>query len=78
MPVFLLFILVAASFRHGTVVACPPCMRKKLGKLSLINILPANILFLVLVGPWYLVCTMMSFTEGHSSSLVEKIRPNSF
>ena len=38
LPTFLLFILVAASFKHGLVVGCPACMRKKLLKLGLINL----------------------------------------
>lgn len=75
LPTFMLFLWFGASFKHGTVVACPPCMRKELGKLALINILPANLLFPLLVGPWYSIAALRSLTKGHSSGAHQAIAP---
>lgn len=69
LPTFLLFLGIGASFKHGLVVRCPPCMRKELGRLTLINILPANLLWVVLLLPWYGIATLRSFTSGHSKGL---------
>ena len=65
-PTFMLFLWVGASFQHGTVVACPSCMRARLAKLTVINILPANLLWLLLLLPWYGISALRSFTRGHS------------
>lgn len=73
LPTFLLFILIAASFKHGLVVGCPTCMRKELLKLSLINIIPANILFLVLLLPWYSIAAVLSTTKGHSGAVLKAL-----
>ncbi len=75
LPTFLLFLWFGASFKHGTVVACPSCMRRELGKLALINILPANLLFPLLVGPWYTIAAIRSTTKGHSAKAHELAAP---
>mgnify|MGYP000040308263 CR=1 FL=1 len=67
LPTFLLFLGIGASFKHGLVVACPPCMRRRLGKLTLINILPANLLWVLLLLPWYGIAALRTLTSGHSS-----------
>ncbi len=72
-PTFLLFILVAASFKHGLVVGCPQCMRKKLLKLGLINLLPANILWVVLLLPWYSICAILTTSKGHSGAVLKAL-----
>lgn len=69
LPTFLLFLGIGASFKHGLLVRCPPCMRKELGRLTLINILPANLLWIVLLLPWYGIAALRSFTQGHSKGL---------
>lgn len=69
LPTFLLFLGIGASFKHGLVVRCPPCMRKELGRLTLINILPANLLWVLLLLPWYGIATLRSLTQGHSKGL---------
>lgn len=79
LPTFLLFLGIGASFQHGQVVGCPPCMRKELGRLALINILPANLLWLLLLAPWYTIAALRSLTKGHSdgapSSPAQTARP---
>jgi len=73
MPTFLLFILVAASFKHALVIGCPDCMRKKLLKLALINLIPANILWVVLLLPWYSIAGILSTTKGHSGAVLKAL-----
>lgn len=73
MPTFLLFILVAASFKHALVVGCPDCMRKKVLKLALINLVPANILWVVLLLPWYSIVAMLTTTKGHSGAVLKAL-----
>lgn len=68
LPTFLLFLFIAVSFRHGLVVACPRCMRKELLRLAAINLLPANLLWFVLLLPWYGIAAIRSTTAGHSSA----------
>lgn len=68
MPTFVLFLFIGASFRSGEVVACPSCMRKTLAKLTLKNLLPANLLWLLLLVPWYAIAALRSLTPGHSAS----------
>lgn len=76
LPTFLLFIFVGASFRHGDIAACPPCMRGKLAKLAAINILPANLLWLLLLLPWYSIAALRSMTQGHSARARDFAQPN--
>ncbi len=66
LPTFLIFLFFGASFRHQLIVACPSCMRRELGRLALINILPANLLWLLLLAPWYSIAALRSLTPGHS------------
>ena len=73
LPTFLLFIFIAASFKHALVVACPTCMRKKLLRLGLINLLPANLLWLVLLLPWYSLAAVMTTRPGHSGAVLKAL-----
>ena len=59
--------------KHGLVVGCPACMRKKLLKLGLINLLPANVLWVVLLLPWYSLAAVMSTTKGHSGAVLKAL-----
>jgi hypothetical protein len=68
---FLLFIGIGASHKSATVVACPSCMRKRLLKLALVNLIPGNVLWVILLVPWYSIAALMSLTQGHSSSVVK-------
>ncbi|MFT5355929.1 MAG: hypothetical protein ACI9KE_003150 [Polyangiales bacterium] len=67
LPTFLLFFFFGASFRKSDIVACPPCMRGKMAKLAVINILPANLLWLILLMPWYSIAALRTLAKGHSS-----------
>jgi hypothetical protein len=73
MPELVVFVLIAAWFRRAFIVACPSCMRKKLLRLTLINILPGNVLWLVMLVPWYGICAALSYSKGHSSSVLKAL-----
>jgi hypothetical protein len=73
LPTLLIFLWIGASFKHGTVVACPPCMRKELGTLALVNLLPANLLWPLLAAPWYSIAALRSMTKGHSAKATELV-----
>jgi hypothetical protein len=60
------FLLAGAIYQTATVRACPECMRAFLRKSLLINVLPANLLWLVLLLPWGLILLAMSHRGGHS------------
>jgi len=66
---YLVFLYFFAFWGRQTVAACPPCMRKEIGMKTLINLLPANLLWLFIVLPWNTVLFCMTFAEGHSSSV---------
>jgi hypothetical protein len=66
---FLLFIWFFAFWRRQTVTCCPSCMRNELMMKTLINLVPANLLWLFLVLPWNTVLFCMTFADGHSSKV---------
>jgi hypothetical protein len=48
-------------------------MRKKLLKLGLINLIPANILWFVLLLPWYSICAILTTSKGHSGAVLKAL-----
>jgi hypothetical protein len=66
---FALFGGFLAGIKTGRVVACPACMRKALGIRTLANLLPGNLLWLLVVLPWHLVLLAATYREGHSRSV---------
>jgi tetratricopeptide (TPR) repeat protein len=71
MPYRVIFFGIAARVKHGTYTGCPSCMRKKLleNVFSPLNILSANLLWLILVLPYNLVLFIASTTRGHSQGV---------
>jgi hypothetical protein len=70
---FVLFLWVAFSWQTATYAACPPCMRKLLGWRALLNAVPANALWpvvLLLHG----ALALASYTQGHSRGVVRALR----
>lgn len=65
---FCLWVFLGLGIRLSTPihVACPACMRKAIGKNSLINLFSANVLWPFVVLPWVLVLLASSFSPGHS------------
>jgi hypothetical protein len=65
----LVFVFVFAYTQRMTVTSCPPCMRKTILTQTLINIIPANLLWVIIVLPWHTVQLCRTWTEGHSSDI---------
>lgn len=73
LPQLFLCLWIAFSVRHDQVTACPTCMRKTLLKRTLINILPANIVWPFVIVPWMGIAGLMTLTHGHSSSVYKRL-----
>lgn len=70
----MIFLLVFAWWKDATYVACPACMRSVLLNRAAINLVPANLLWFVLVLPWTLTLFVMTFQEGHSKAIEKQLR----
>jgi hypothetical protein len=64
-----LFLGVAVFFRRETYTACPACMRRYLWTRSLMNAIPANIIWVFALLPLTIILTIATFTKGHSKSI---------
>jgi hypothetical protein len=65
------FLLAGAIHQEATERACPACMRGFIGKSLLINIVPANLLWLILLLPWGLILIGASCRRGHSKAVLQ-------
>ncbi len=66
---FVLFLLFYVGLKTEVFTGCASCVRKKLLKTTLVNVLPGNLLFLVLVFPWNATALLLSCMPGHSSNV---------
>ena len=71
---YLVFVWFFAFWGRKTETACPGCMRKELALSTLINLLPANILWPFIILPWNTVLFCMTFAQGHSSAVQTQLR----
>lgn len=69
------FYLAGAVWQVKIVRACPACMRATVWKSALINLVPANLLWLLLLLPWSMVLTLMTLVHGHSKAVLEGLTP---
>ena len=74
---FMLFFVLGAMVRRRTPVACPSCMRKIIGRRTLVNILPAHVAWIVGILPWHLFQFLRSFVPGHSMVIRERLAATS-
>lgn len=65
----LVFLYVFAFMRRGTYTACASCMRGIILMRTLINLVPANLLWFIVVAPWHTVQFIRTFADGHSDSV---------
>jgi hypothetical protein len=65
----LLFLFFAVSWQSAVYTACPPCMRRLLWRSTLFNLLPANVLWFIVVLPWNLALWLESRAAGHSEEM---------
>jgi hypothetical protein len=70
-----LCLLLHAAWQVTIHRACPPCMRKFILKKCLLNVLPANLVWIVLVLPLGLVLIAASYTDGHSRAVLQGVTP---
>lgn len=69
-----LFLFIGAQTQRVTYTCCPKCMRKHiLWHGFTYNIITGNVLWFLLILPWSLILLIMSFTKGHSSSVLSMI-----
>lgn len=67
----LLFLFVFYGWQTASQIGCPSCTRKMIGKNLLVNVLTANITWPFIILPWNLILLVMSFTRGHSKSVLK-------
>lgn len=67
-----LFLLAGAVWQDQTIRACPSCVRRRVGKSLLVNLIPANLLWPILILPWGLGLLVASSRKGHSK-IVEQM-----
>jgi len=72
---YVLFLVLAVRWQHGSFTACPKCVRRKVLKdtFSPLHILAANLMWLLAVLPYNLGLLIASTIPGHSRSVVEII-----
>jgi hypothetical protein len=68
-----LFVLLGAVWRRTIHVACPGCIRRFLLRRNLINIVPANFLWLFFLLPWTLILIARTYTNGHLKDIRQRI-----
>ncbi len=71
--IFMLFAIVGYGYKTIPQVGCPSCTRGMIGKNLLVNILTANLVWPIICLPWGIVLFLMSFTKGHSRSVLKTL-----
>jgi hypothetical protein len=70
----ILYVLFGAATSTKNEFGCPPCIRKKIAKFSLVNLFTSHLLWPFLILPWSALLCLMSFARGHSRTVLEVIR----
>ena len=70
---WLVFFLVGYVKQYIVIRGCPSCLRRIVWQRCLVNLLPANLLWPILVLPWALVLTVRSYQQGASGKVVEGV-----
>jgi len=74
---WMLCYLVGFAYQLAYYQGCPACVRKFVIRRAAWNLIPANVLWLVVVLPWGLGLIFASFAKGHSRTVVRGLRPES-
>jgi hypothetical protein len=72
---WVVFYLAGASWQTAHYQACPSCMRRLVGGRMAWNLLPANVLWPVVVLPWGLRLIAESYRKGHSPEVLRQVMP---
>jgi hypothetical protein len=67
------FLLAGVIYQHSDVRACPECMRAFVRRSLLINVVPANLVWLVGLLPWGLILLALSYRKGHSRGVRQAV-----
>jgi hypothetical protein len=69
---YVLFLGIAVRWQHGSLTACPRCVRRRVLKdtLSPLHILSANLMWLLAVLPYNLGLMIASTIPGHSRAVL--------
>ncbi len=70
---YLVFLLAAAFYGMKKVTCCPSCMRGDLAINLLINMVPANLLWLIIVLPLNGTYFLATFLQGHSKAVTAEL-----
>src|SRR6476646_677615 len=70
---WVLFYLVGALWQTAYYRACPPCMRRLIGRRMAWTLIPANLLWLLLILPWGLGLVVASYRKGHSPAVLKQV-----
>jgi hypothetical protein len=72
---WVVFYLAGATWQTAHYRACPGCMRGLVGRRLAWNLLPANLLWPMLVLPWGLGLIVASYRKGHSPDVLRGVSP---
>ena len=72
---WVVFYLAGATYSTTYYRACPGCVRKFVARRAARNLVPANLLWPLLVLPWGLGLVVASYRRGHSAAVIRQITP---
>ncbi|MCP4873800.1 MAG: hypothetical protein GY898_34360 [Proteobacteria bacterium] len=68
------FLVLFFQMGMELVTACPSCMRRKLGRYAIRDLLPGNVIWLLVGLPYSAAAALMSRRRGHSRNIVVLLR----
>lgn len=72
---WVVFYLVGATYSQIYHRACPGCMRRFVARRAALNLLPANLLWFLLVLPWGVGLIVGTYRKGHSRDVIRHVAP---
>jgi uncharacterized membrane protein len=72
---WVVFYLFGAIWQTAFYRGCPRCVRGMIGRRMAWNLVPANLLWFLLVLPWGLGLIAASFRKGHSAAVLRGVTP---
>lgn len=73
-PRWVVFLLVGAWWQEEIITACGQCVRRRVWRNCLFNVVPANLLWGFLLLPWAIGLTIASRSRGHSQRLLDSMK----
>src|SRR5262245_45227599 len=72
---WVVFYLVGAVWQAAYYRGCPSCVRQQIARRTAWSLIPANLLWFLLVLPWGLGLIVASYRKGHSPDVLRQISP---